>query len=272
MPNTALAKTIEEADEALKREAENKEEKVEGADTEVEEKPEVELEEEKEKEEESESEEEDLDEPSKDEAFRLYKALKDPKAAPAIIAALAQQVGVFPQGPESKGEERQKVKDIKLILADSLGPEYKFLADRLGPAIEAVITQEREAQAQQLSQIQLKNIEKEIEQSFSSLSKETKGESRRLEARMYALMDEIVPSANISVDKYIRHIYAIASAGRKQPTTKEVADKIRRNANDAPSRLQSGTALGREGSLPNKKMNINQSINWALDQLSKEHK
>src|ERR1041385_2785258 len=118
MPNTALAKTIEEADEALKKEAENKEEESKGAETEVEEKPEVELEEEKEEKEE-EPEEEDLDEPSKDEAFRLYKALKDPKAAPAIIAALAQQVGVFPQGQESKGEERQKVKDIKSILADS---------------------------------------------------------------------------------------------------------------------------------------------------------
>ena len=272
MPNTVLAKTIEEADEALRNEkTEETPSKEENKTTETEEEsPEVEVEKEEEKEEETE--EEDLDDSSKDEAFRLYKALKDPKAAPAIIAALAQQVGVFPGQGEGKTEERQKIKDIKSILADSLGPEYKFLADRLGPAIEAVITQERETQAQQLSQIQLKNIEKEIEQSFSSLSKETKGESRRLEARMYALMDEIVPSANISVDKYIRHIYAIASAGRKQPTTKEVADKIRRNANDAPSRLQSGTALGREGSLPNKKMNINQSINWALDQLSKERK
>src|ERR1043166_5329001 len=147
MANTVLAKTIEEADKALKEEAEGKPEESKPADTEVEEKPEVELEEEKEEKEE-EPEEEDLDEPSKDEAFRLYKALKDPKAAPAIIAALAQQVGVFPGQGEGKTEERQKIKDIKSILADSLGPEYKFLADRLGPAIEAVITQERETQAQ----------------------------------------------------------------------------------------------------------------------------
>ena len=270
MANTALAKAVEEAEKDLSSNETTKEEekKEESQETQTEEEsPEVEVE--KEKEEEEESEEEDLDEPSRDEAFRLYKALKDPKAAPAIIAALAQQVGVLPSS-ESKTEARQQVKDIKSILADSLGPEYKFLADRLGPAIELVIVQEREAQSQKLSQIELHNIEKEIEQTFSTLAKESKGESRRLEARMYALMDEIVPSANISVDKYIRHIYAIASAGRKQPTTKEVADKIRRNANDAPSRLQSGTAVGRESSLPNKKMNINQSINWALDQLAKE--
>src|ERR1041385_3423966 len=134
MANTVLAKTIEEADEALRNEKTEETPSKEESKTETEEEsPEVEVEKEEEKEEETE--EEDLDEPSKDEAFRLYKALKDPKAAPAIIAALAQQVGVFPQGQESKGEERQKVKDIKSILADSLGPEYKFLADRLGPAI-----------------------------------------------------------------------------------------------------------------------------------------
>src|SRR5437667_11669086 len=112
MANTALAKTVEEVEKDLSSNETTKEEekKEESQETQTEEEsPEVEVEKEKEEEEEESEEEEDLDEPSRDEAFRHYKALKDPKAAPAIIAALAQQVGVL-LSSESKAEERQQIK------------------------------------------------------------------------------------------------------------------------------------------------------------------
>src|ERR1035437_1258665 len=66
------------------------------------------------------------------ESKNLYKALSGPQAN-AIIAALAQQAGLFPkvgEAPLTKKEEVSARKEIKDIFAEALGKEYGFLADR----------------------------------------------------------------------------------------------------------------------------------------------
>jgi hypothetical protein len=240
---------------------------------EKEEKPEVTLEAEEETgdedEEEEEKEDKGLSEDELDESRRLYLALKDPKAGPALIAALAQQAGLFRETIETKKDAKEVKKSTIELLKEGLGKDYEWLADKIGPAIEKVVAQEKEEQQQQMQNLHLQNVEREVSSELAALARETKGESKKLEARMVELMDDLPSSPNVSVKKYIRHLYTIASAGKtKQVTQKEVADKIRRNAGDAPSRLHA-TSNVKESDLPKGKMNINQAVAWALEHETK---
>jgi hypothetical protein len=268
----SLEEAIADAATELTKEADkSKETKVETTEVEKEEEQE-----EVESDDEPQVEEDELDEASKDEALRLYKALKDPKAGPAVLAALAQQAGLLGKNtPETKTEVREAKKAIKEILKDSLPENMKFLADQLGPAIEAVFEQEREEQQEKFQQIEIQRVESQVVAAYERLSKETKGESKRLEARMAEIATQISPAPELTVDQYIRYLYQIASNGKgtQLSNTRLVADRIRRNANDLPSRLRTTTGSGDDKSwIPNKAIGLKGAVNLALEQLAKQRK
>lgn len=262
MADTGLNAAIAAAEAELKKEA--------GAPAEetAEETTEETQEETSEEEEETSETVEDLSEEELTESKNLYKALRGPQAA-AIIAALAQQAGILPkasEAPLTKKEEAAAAKDIKSIFKDALGAEYGFLADRLGPAIEAVLQQERESSETRFAEIQQTNVEREVVTAYEKLAVSTKGESKKFEARMAQLSEEI-PIGNMNVRTYMERLYTIASNERKSSPQK-VADQIRRNASDAPARLRSaGTVPMSNIKLPEKKMSLDESIKWAENQL-----
>jgi hypothetical protein len=207
------------------------------------------------------------------ESKNLYKALSGPQAN-AIIAALAQQAGILPKAGEAPLSAKAEVaarREIKDIFADALGKEYSFLADRLGPAIEAVMKQERESSESRFAELQQTNVEREVVTAYDKLATETKGASKQFEARMAALSEEM-PIGNMNVETYMRRLYTLASSERKSSPQK-VADQIRRNAADAPARLKSSVGPTSSGiEIPSKKMNLNEAVNWAVDQVNKGKK
>ena len=203
------------------------------------------------------------------ESKNLYKALSGPQAN-AIIAALAQQAGLLPkagEAPLTKKEEVSARKEIKDIFAEALGKEYGFLADRLAPAIEAVVKQERESSDNRFAELQQSNVEREVVTAYDKLATETKGASKQFEARMAALSEEI-PIGNMNVATYMGRLYTIASNERKSSPQK-VADQIRRNAADPSSRLRSTASERVSGNveIPTKKMNLDESIAFAQEQI-----
>jgi hypothetical protein len=204
------------------------------------------------------------------EARNLYKALSGPQAN-AIIAALAQQAGILPrqnEAPLTKKEEVVARREIKDIFAEALGKEYGFLADRLGPAIEAVVTQERETSNARFTELQQTNVEREVVASYEKLASDTKGASKQFETRMAQLSEEI-PIGNMNISTYMQRLYTLASSERKSSPQK-VADQIRRNAADAPSRLRSSSGPAAAAvEIPTKKMNLNEAVAWAADQVNK---
>ena len=199
------------------------------------------------------------------EAKNLYRALKNPATSRAVIAALSEQLG-FNKPAETKAEEKKQVRDVKSILGEALG-EYKFLADKLGPAIETILSQEREENEVRFAQQEQYRVEQEVVAATSALAKETKGESTKLEARMNELSNEI-PIGNQSVKTYIQRLYTIAAGERQKIAPARVAETIRRNANDATARLQGVRGNDKSVQIPNGKMNINQAVQFAFDQLS----
>ncbi|HET6990536.1 MAG TPA: hypothetical protein VFJ43_04395, partial [Bacteroidia bacterium] len=131
--------------------------------------------------------ESELSDSERDEANRLYKALRNPQTAGPIVAALAAQAGLHLTSESTKTEVREAKKSIQDKVAEALGDQYKFLAPQLGKAIESALEVERETHSAEIQQIRQNQIERDVITAYERLNRETKGESKKLEARMTAL-------------------------------------------------------------------------------------
>jgi len=216
--------------------------------------------------------EEELAEEQLAEAKKLYKALMDPNQRVAIIAELAQRTGILREPPETKQEVREAKKSIQDIIKEAL-PEFPGLADKLGTAIEKALEQERESHQEEMQQVHLTQLENQVSSSISRLRKQTGGESAKFEKRMADLSQQLIMGPDMTIDQYVASLYAVASAGSKTSVTKaQLADKIRKNANNAPDRLKSTTGPGSPGKfdkIPSKKMSLGESVNWAIQEAQK---
>jgi hypothetical protein len=240
--------------------------------------PEVELEDSVEESSEESSDEstraDELSESQLIEARNLYKALTGPQAN-AIVAAMAQQIGILPnanQQPLTKKEETAARREIKDIVKDALGPEYAFLQDKIGRIFDEVAAQQNADHEARFVEIQQSQVERQVVDAYNSLASETKGQSKQFENRMAQLSEEI-PIGNMNVETYMRRLYTLAS-NEKKASPQKVADQIRRNAGDVPNRLRTSSAGPAEPAhkVPEKKMSLDESVNWALSELQKGRK
>jgi hypothetical protein len=223
-----------------------------------------------------ESDDEPTDELTADEikeAQRLYKYLKNPEMRGPIVAALAEQSGILKNQPlETRKEVTKAEKGIAELIDEAL-PEYPGLSKKLGPVIEQIVQNERNERNAEMETIQQQNMEKEVVSELDSLARETKGESRKVESRMQQLMNDVQPGSNVTVKSYLRTLYTLATAsGTQKKVSTEIADKIRRNANNASDRLKTTPGTARTATLPDKKMSLNDSVKWAIDQTFKNGK
>ena len=201
------------------------------------------------------------------EARNLYKLLKDKSTQKNIIAILARQAGLIESDTTPK-ELRAAKKDLRAIVKEKLGPEYAFLTEKLGDVMEAVLESERQTVGEQLNVVSQKEVERETSSALDRLSRETKGESSKLESKMISLMDRIKPSDNLSVYEYLKDLYTLASSGKSAASAKaQIADKIRRNAGNAAERLQGkGAGAGGNPQGPEKK-GLRASVEYAMQQM-----
>lgn len=222
-------------------------------------------------EEEDPAEDDELNEAGLAEAKRLYKALQNPQTANQVVAAMAAQLGLLgPKEPQTPKEEAKAKKEITTILKEGLGEEYSFLADRLGKSIDAIFQQEKEEQAVKEQVTLRQQVEKESLNALDKLASKTKGESRKVEAKMADLSAKILPGPGMSADEYMEILYTQATAGRTVQRVKaNLNDKIRRNANDVSTRLRSAGGNRDEGVGfdPNKKYSLKESVQLAAKQL-----
>lgn len=204
------------------------------------------------------------------EAQSLYKLLKDGKTRTSTLTILAERAGILNKNapPETKVEQKTAKKAIKTVLAEKLGEKYSFFVDVLAPALEEILGAEREETTRQLSSVEVKQTDTEVERALERLSGKTKGESRKVEAKMVSLMDSLPKSDKISTFDYLEHLYTIASADKKTlTTTRQIANKINKTANDATTRLKTSPSTGTGTTAPSKKLTLTQSIDKAMKQL-----
>lgn len=215
----------------------------------------------------------ELDAESIDEAKRLYKALKDPTAARTVVAALAAQMGLMQgEAPETKKEVKEQKKTILDKFKEHLGSTYPMLAEPIAKAVEAVLEEERAERQTSVAQLEQVNLQREIDDVLASLARETNNESRKLEAKMVAKMKDLQPGPNQSVDAYLRDIFKVVGGKTTIKPSREITERIRRNANDVSSRISSTATPRQDDNAPRGKLSLNDSIKWAVSQIDKGKK
>jgi hypothetical protein len=188
---------------------------------------------------------EELSEDEIKEARKLYTALKNPTSARMVATELARQYAVNVQPVETKADVKTAKKDIQSLVKEKLGPEFAFLGDKLSSILETALEDVREENSIKLNEIEQSNLVREVQDITNKLSRETKGESRKYEAKMVKLMDEFQPARGITTEKYIRGIYKMASSETSEARgQKKVTDKIKSNSKDVVSRLSSAGGSG----------------------------
>lgn len=236
---------------------------------------------------------EETDAVETEQARQLYAALKDPSRRDGIIKYIAEQGGYVPKESLTPKEQKEEVKESKDEILDalkeSLGSEFSFLAEKLGPAIGKILTRElAKSQADIRASIQEAESEKLEGQSNRALGKLTNdffGEGADLPDNvtkgMSSFMEKFPPTPDLSISEYLDHAF-YTTIGRlgltksgKSGSVKDkeaAADKIKRNGADASSRLASERSTSNTGRVvedTSKIMTRKQAIEAAMEAVSK---
>lgn len=204
------------------------------------------------------------------EAQNLYKSLQDPVTAKLVIAGLAERLGL--NKAETKTEVKESKKSIQEILKTALGPEFEFLSDKIGKGIEEVLNQEKAERNELAQQEKSAQVAQEVKTAWKDLEKTTNGRSKTVEAKMNELAKNFLPGPTVSVKTYLGQLYTLATASTPN-SDKKVIDTIKKNQSDTSGRLRAvGGAADNTKMPPPGKMNINQAVAWAAQQLEGKQK
>lgn len=195
---------------------------------------------------------EELDEEERKEASKIYKLLKDPSEREGVLEVLAKRSGfklekAIKEAVASDETPADAADDIAATLKKALGKDYEWLADKLAPAIKQVVEKERKQTQKVLGEHEQRRIDTEVVQVTAKLNRESNGLFGRLQEKINALADEMLPSPGMSTEKYMRNLFMIAAGGKSTNSEKRtLAEKIRRNSNDPSIRMasQRGSAGG----------------------------
>lgn len=267
--NLSLSDTIKAAMESAKPKEEVKEKKVEV-------KKEDATKEDKKVEKKGETEEVS---PEEIKAFKELKILlSDPKTAKETLTILANKSGVNLREVETKKEVKEAVKTITDELRDSLGDDFKFIADILGPGLEKVIKAEVSKGTESFKDYQRNQEVNKLQTEISDAVDSSFGKyenSNEFEADVHKLMDSFKRDGSISHADYFDNLLIIAAAKKGvlliPKGTKDIKKvdevKAKANAKDAASRLASErNAEVKTGVGVAKKMGLKESIEDAISQ------
>ena len=222
----SIAEAVASAAESLSEKSTETDETVDSQEVETEE---VETEEVEEKEDEVEDQEETTDDKEDEEteeeteevdektanALKVWEALNNDPVA--VLKHFAKQAGVEVVVPNESIKEEQVV-SIKDIVADKLGTDYAFLADKIGDAIESVLEQKVTPKFQE--EKTLKDAEF-VESKITSLMSDDKlgDKDKTGVANNMAELFKVLPgnyNNQKELDLYIGAIYTLASKDVKK--------------------------------------------------------
>lgn len=213
----------------------------------------------------------DLEEAELKEAKNLYKLLKDPETSKGVLEILAKKAGLLGESGDSKKDTTEKVESIQEILREALGKEMAWMADKLAPAIEKIVGKSESATNERLQAQQQEKITEQTNAAIERLAKETKGDSKKLEAQMSALANKYQPGKDVKPYEYLRGLYDMATSARTANKTKaNVADKINRNAANVADRLQPNAGV--DVTPKPGKRGLNAAIDVAMAELGQRKK
>jgi len=190
----------------------------------------------------------EIDTTEEDKARQLYEALKNPETATILIKAMAEGIGLKITDVETKEEKKEAVKSIKDAVKEELGPDYSFLADKLGTVFEKILTTQIESRTKALEDRLNKEAEEKskekLETALDTAFSRYANVSDAIKNAVYGLVDEMPPTKGTDPIKYWDRLIHTAARENKVSLVeknKSVSTETRRerNRNDAQNRVRS---------------------------------
>lgn len=220
----------------------------------------------------------------------LVQALRDPTKAPFIIDWLARQNGYSKETIETKRDVKEAKSELTGILEAELGEELKFIAPKLGAALDKYLekalsaaprNEEIENLRGRVEMQERSKIESEISDTHTAISQEYFGSNDMPEnvgKSLSAAMDQFPPSdSNMSASTYYRKIFnfVVGELGltKKNPAQVRQGDKVQKAKDDSVARNLSATNRGVTPSAEGnpKKFTLNDAISKAMADLSESN-
>ena len=213
----------------------------------------------------------------------LVQALKDPARAGYVIDMLARQAGYTKETVNTKTDVKEAKDDLVGLLETELGDELKFLAPRLGRALDKYLEKMRVEQVPSTEVQELRarvenrerqEVEREIQTVHTAISQEYFGADDMPEDVAKAVskaMDQFPPNdPDMRPTTYYRKIFSLVAGERGlSKRTANRTEKITRAQQDAPARQLSAN---NRGITPNvngnaRKMTLDDAVKRAVSQL-----
>lgn len=160
-------------------------------------------------------------------ALQLLDALENPKSATAVIQNLMKQAGI--QAPETRREEQKAVRTVKDIIRDKLGPDFEFLSEKLGDALEEAMSNETQRVRDELLALEQQRSQRELVNDYNKFLSENKVDDAEAGA-LSKLVDEFPPSGNIPLEKYLGRLLKMHRLEAAE-TKAEIAKRQRQKEN-----------------------------------------
>jgi hypothetical protein len=208
----------------------------------------------------------------------LVRALRDPEKAAVVIDALAKMAGYTKTNIITKDDVREAKKDLKSLLEQHLGDEFKFLAPKMAPALEEYL---KDLQSQpsggddtsdlreRLDRTELREIQNETSQAHEELAREYFGGGNfptNVTNAMSRAMDQFPPNdPEMSPRTYYRKMFSLVAG--ELGLSKRAG--VRREAD--PARQLSSTNRGITPSATGnaRKLTLEQAVQLAMTQVDK---
>lgn len=197
------------------------------------------------------------------EEYALLSLLKNPGTRKQALASIAESAGLkILAGEETKREAK---KNINTALKESLGSEWEFLADRLGPAIEAAIDSKVGELRGEFHSAEEKQRLRDAEKATTRMYK-VYPDFKMHEESVLKLMEKMTPAEGMSPFEFIESLYFVAKGRRgKGDLAKKTAARIAGNIREGqPSGGVSDASKLLKGS---KRPSLTESIQAALTTL-----
>lgn len=243
-------------DDIIREESEEKDD----GEAEEEESSEEEETEEEESEEEQSSDEKEVDADTQN-ALALYKALQGERGAD-VLRGLAIRAGLIKA--DATTSEVPNADDFTEELKAAMGPDWDFIAEKMGPAAKRYFDRKVEEVRQEHIRLE---TSLELEKAWAKLSEETDGDINNYEKEIDSLSAKYIRGRTVPIRDYVRDLYKIASADKKSSKMVEkTIKKIEKNASDRlPRSSEVGESRVKKGvQFPN----LDQSIKEALQELT----
>lgn len=199
-----------------------------------------------------------------EEAVRLYRALNGDNGV-KVLEILAREAGLNLDSTKvSAAEKKDAIMDM---LEENLGPQYKFLAPKLGPVLKQLLQESKSETERRFSELTNRDLEKETDSALTDVMKDHT-DFHLFAKDIQKLMEEIAPAKGISQKIYLNRLYRLAKQEAEEKGTEQKrAERLSRAANDI-HRVAPVGGSDRSHVDKNRPLSLRAAISETLEELS----